>query len=77
MSSFLADMAGSVLIVEDNPDTVQLCADLLADEGLDARASANGREGLDRLAEGEPSLIEHARLIEAVRSGLLKGASHA
>ena len=76
MSSSLADTAGSVLIVEDNPDTVQLYADLLADHGLDARAAANGREGLDRLAEGVPSLIEHARLIEAIRPGLLMGASH-
>ena len=49
--------AGSVLIVEDNPDTVRLFADMLAENGLDIRTAANGREGLDRLAESLPSII--------------------
>ena len=53
----LAGGVGSVLVVEDNPDTVRLYADLLAEDGLDVRTAANGREGLDRLAESVPSVI--------------------
>ena len=45
------------MIVEDDPDTVRLYADLLAEEGLDVRTAANGREALDRLAESVPSVI--------------------
>jgi CheY-like chemotaxis protein len=53
----LAGESGSVLIVEDDPDSARLFADLLAEEGLDVRTAANGREGLDRLAESVPSVI--------------------
>ena len=53
----LAGSAGSVLIVEDNPDTVSLYADLLAEDGLEVRTASNGREGLDCLANAVPSVI--------------------
>ena len=53
----LAGKSGSALIVEDDPDSVRLYADLLAEEGLDVRTAGNGREGLDRLAESVPSVI--------------------
>jgi len=53
----LAGAAGSVLIVEDNPDTLRLYADLLAEQDLDVRTAVNGREALDRLAESVPSVI--------------------
>ena len=53
----LADAVGSALIVEDDPDIVRLYAELLAENGLDVRTAANGREALDRLAEFVPSVI--------------------
>jgi len=53
----LAGAVGSVLIVEDNPDTVRLYTELLAENDLELRTAANGSEGLDRLAESVPSVI--------------------
>ena len=53
----LADAVGSALIVEDDPDIVRLYADLLAENGLEVRTAADGREALDRLAEFVPSVI--------------------
>jgi PAS domain S-box-containing protein len=53
----LAHRIGSVLIVEDNPDTSLLLASMLEEHGLDVRTAANGREGLDRLAESTPSVV--------------------
>ena len=53
----LAGAVGSVLIVEDNPDTVRLYAELLTEQGLEVRTAVNGREGLDRLADSLPSVI--------------------
>ena len=53
----LGSEVGSVLIVEDNPDTTELLASTLVENGLTVRTAANGREGLDRLAEGVPSAI--------------------
>jgi signal transduction histidine kinase/DNA-binding response OmpR family regulator len=49
--------AGSILIVEDNPDTVRLYADLLAEDGLDICTASNGLEALDRLVECVPLVI--------------------
>jgi CheY-like chemotaxis protein len=49
--------AGSILIVEDNPDIVRLYADLLAEDGLDICTASNGLEALDRLVECVPLVI--------------------
>ena len=48
---------GNVLIVEDDPDTRRLLSLTLAEHGLHSRSAANGREGLDRLAEATPDAI--------------------
>jgi len=54
----LAGAVGSALVVEDNPEIARLYADLLGqEEGLEVRTAANGREGLDSLAESVPSVI--------------------
>jgi CheY-like chemotaxis protein/nitrogen-specific signal transduction histidine kinase len=48
---------GSVLIVEDDPDTRRLLSLTLSEHGFHARSAANGREGLERLAEATPDAI--------------------
>ena len=53
----LGSEVGGVLIVEDSPDTTELLASALVENGLTVRTAANGREGLDRLAEAVPSAI--------------------
>ncbi|MGE5754821.1 MAG: response regulator, partial [Planctomycetaceae bacterium] len=53
----LAHAVGRVLIVEDNPDTSRLLTASLEEHGLEVRTAANGREGLERLAESTPSAI--------------------
>jgi PAS domain S-box-containing protein len=53
----LALETGSVLIVEDDPDTRRLLSLTLAEHGLQSRTAANGREALDRLAEATPDAI--------------------
>ncbi|HWE35350.1 MAG TPA: response regulator [Isosphaeraceae bacterium] len=53
----LAQEVGSALVVEDNPDTAKLLAETLVEHGIVVRHAANGREALERLAEGTPSVI--------------------
>jgi signal transduction histidine kinase/CheY-like chemotaxis protein/CHASE3 domain sensor protein len=53
----LALERGSVLVVEDDPDTLRLLATTLAEHGLHVRTACNGREALDRLAEATPDAI--------------------
>jgi signal transduction histidine kinase/DNA-binding response OmpR family regulator len=55
--SLLSSGIGSALLIEDNPDSSRLLAAMLEEEGLNVRTAANGREGLDRLAEVIPSVI--------------------
>ncbi len=57
VSEVLAGAGGGVLLVDDDPDTVRLYADLMAEAGMDIRTAANGREGLNRLAESVPAVI--------------------
>ncbi len=48
---------GSVLVVEDDEDTRTLLVRLLHQEGWSVREAADGRAGLDRVAEEAPGLI--------------------
>jgi CheY-like chemotaxis protein len=48
---------GSVLVVEDDEDTRTLLVLLLRQEGWLVREAADGRAGLDRVAEEAPGLI--------------------
>ena len=43
----------SVLIVDDDLDTVELCTDLLKSAGHRVRTGFNGQEGLSSLGEGQ------------------------
>ena len=40
-----------ILVVDDEPMVVQVCAELLAGEGYHVRQACGGREALARLAE--------------------------
>lgn len=46
-----------ILLVEDDSSLRDTLADVLADEGFEVAAAANGREALDRLAAIHPDLI--------------------
>jgi CheY-like chemotaxis protein len=46
-----------LLIVDDDMDTVEVLADLLAHEGHLVRVARDGLEGLDRMRAGRPDLI--------------------
>ena len=48
---------GPVLVVDDDPEQVELLTRLMTREGWDVVAAANGQEGLDRVAERKPALI--------------------
>ncbi|HZW29505.1 MAG TPA: response regulator [Isosphaeraceae bacterium] len=52
-----SNRSGSVLVVEDDEDTRTLLRRLLEQEGWMVREAANGRVGLQRLAEDVPGLI--------------------
>ncbi|HEX5273391.1 MAG TPA: response regulator, partial [Gemmataceae bacterium] len=52
-----AEPGDRALVVEDDPDTARLVAATLREHGFGVRAAANGREGLERLAEATPSVI--------------------
>lgn len=46
-----------VLIIEDDPSTRELVAACLKHDGIPVVTASNGKEGLERLASEEPSLI--------------------
>jgi two-component system, response regulator, stage 0 sporulation protein F len=54
MTSGAPGSAGSVLVVEDDPDLRDVYADVLAAEGYHVSVAANGREALAILGDGEP-----------------------
>ena len=51
------DRAAPVLIVEDDADTRDMLQRMLEREGFSVALAADGRAGLDRVAENRPSLI--------------------
>jgi CheY-like chemotaxis protein len=49
--------AGDVLVVDDDPDMVEVMLALLRDSGYEARSAANGRQALAVVAERAPALV--------------------
>lgn len=49
----------TILVVDDDPDIREIVADILVDEGYDARGAENGQQALRMLREGglRPDLI--------------------
>ena len=47
----------SILIIDDEPDTLTYFSSLLQDEGFETRIAENGDEALKRVAEAKPDLI--------------------
>ncbi|MFW5941986.1 MAG: histidine kinase N-terminal 7TM domain-containing protein [Chloroflexota bacterium] len=48
---------GPLLVVEDNPDTQEMLARMLAREGWDVRVAQNGRVALEEAAKARPALV--------------------
>jgi CheY-like chemotaxis protein len=48
---------GDILIVDDDPDMVDVMELALGDEGYRCRHALNGRDALERLAEARPGLL--------------------
>jgi CheY-like chemotaxis protein len=51
------DAPHSILLVDDEPDSLETLRLLLVDEGFDVRVAANGAEALERIAELVPDLL--------------------
>lgn len=47
----------SILIIDDEPDTLTFFSSLLQDEGFDTRVAENGDEGIKMVRESRPDLI--------------------
>jgi len=47
----------SILIIDDEPDTLTYFSSLLQDEGYDTRVAENGDEGIKMVRESLPDLI--------------------
>ncbi len=47
----------SILVVDDEPDSLETLRLLLVDEGYDVRVASNGAEALERIAELAPDLL--------------------
>jgi CheY-like chemotaxis protein len=47
----------TILIIDDEPDTVTYFSSLLQDDGFDTRSAENGEEGLKMVRESRPDLI--------------------
>ena len=47
----------SILIIDDEPDTLTYFSSFLQDEGFDTRTAENGEEGLRMVRESRPDLI--------------------
>jgi DNA-binding NarL/FixJ family response regulator len=45
-----------ILCIEDDPDTIELMAEILSEEGFETILAHNGKEGLDRIGE-RPNLV--------------------
>jgi CheY-like chemotaxis protein len=47
----------SILIIDDEPDTLTYFSNLLQDDGFDTRVAENGEEGIKMVRESRPDLI--------------------
>ncbi|MFO7693715.1 MAG: response regulator [Vicinamibacterales bacterium] len=50
-------MAGTVLVIDDEPDVQTYLATLLEKEGFTVRTASDGEEGFTRAVEAKPDLI--------------------
>ncbi len=53
----MTERAGPVLVVEDDPDLLELMATIVADAGWRVVTAADGLEALERIAEELPGLV--------------------
>lgn len=51
------DGAAEILVVDDDPDLLELIVTVLEQAGFPARCASNGREALDAAEEHQPKLV--------------------
>lgn len=47
----------TVLIIDDEPENIQVISDYLASQGIDVMVAKNGADGISRAEKGQPDLI--------------------
>ncbi len=53
----MARRRGTILVIDDETDLVELLKDVLSSEGYQVETARDGKEGLERLAKAPPDLI--------------------
>jgi CheY-like chemotaxis protein len=48
---------GKILVVDDDPDTVQILTDLLSNEGYDVITAYTGKMALEKVRDDKPALV--------------------
>jgi CheY-like chemotaxis protein len=48
---------GKILVVDDDPDTVQILTDLLSSEGYDVVTAYTGKSALEKVKSDKPDLV--------------------
>lgn len=64
-------MAGKILVVDDDPDFVEIIRTILLAEGYEVTTAANGDQALQKVRVDRPSLI----LLDIMMSTVLDGVS--
>lgn len=59
----------TVLVVDDDPDFVEIARTVLASNGYDVNSAANGEEALEAMREKRPDLV----LLDVMMSNVLDG----
>ncbi len=60
-----------ILVVDDDPDFVEITTTILEDNGYQTMTAANGTEALDRMRQTKPDLV----LLDIMMSTVLDGLS--
>ena len=53
----MAEAKKTILVIDDEPDTVVYISSLLEDNGYDIVSAADGEQGLTKVKEGKPDLV--------------------
>jgi two-component system alkaline phosphatase synthesis response regulator PhoP len=60
-----------VLVVDDDPDFVEIISMILKKEGYETDSAANGKQGLEKMRASPPDIL----LLDVMMSGILDGVN--